>query len=85
MFSLMFKTNVLVSILFTFVANLSCTVFLTTSFLLIPLNLLKSTGSGANLSIFNISTSVFRLAKFVVSAKLEVSTCVTFFRPVFVA
>ena len=33
----------------------------------------------------NLSTSVFRLAKFVFSAKFDVSTCVTFLRSVFVA
>ena len=55
------------------------TVFLTTS-----LNLLKSTGTGANLSMSNLSTLVFRLDKFVFGAKFEVSTCITFFRPVFV-
>ena len=43
------------------------------------LNLLKSTGTGASLSMFNLSTSVFRLAKFVFSTKLELSMCVTFF------
>ena len=33
----------------------------------------------------NLLTSVFKLAKFVFSAKLEVSTCVTLFRSAFVA
>ena len=33
----------------------------------------------------NLSTSVFKLAKSVFSAKLEVSTCVPFFKSVFVA
>ena len=73
------------SMLFTLTANLSYTAFLTTSFFTTSLNLLKSTGTGANLSMSNLSTSVFRLAKFVFSAKFEVSTCVTFFRSVFVA
>ena len=82
---LVFKTNLLVSILFTFAANLSYTGFLTTLFLRTSLNLLKSTASGANLPMSNLSTAVFRLAKFVFSAKLEVSTCVTFLRSVFVA
>ena len=59
--------------------------FLTTSFFTTSLSLLKSTETGANLSMSNLSTSVFRLAKFVFSAKFEVSTCVTFFRSVFVA
>ena len=33
----------------------------------------------------NLSTSVFKLAKFAFRAKIEVSTCVTLFRSVFVA
>ena len=75
----------LVSILFTFVTNLSYTAFLTTSFFATSLSLLKSTGTGANLSMSNLSTSVFRLAIFVFSEKLEVSTCVIFFKSIFVA
>ena len=59
--------------------------FLTTSFLTASLNLLKSTGTGSNLSMSDLSTSVIRVAKSVFSAKLEVSSCVTFFRSVFVA
>ena len=70
--------------LFTFAANLSYRAFLTTSFLTTSLNLLKSTGTGTNLSISNLSTSVFKLAKFDFSAKHEVSTCVTYLRSVFV-
>ena len=66
------------SILFTLATNLSYTAFLTTSFLTTSLNLLKSTGTGANLSMSNLSTSVFKKAKFVFRAKLEVKTCVTF-------
>ena len=79
------KTKSLASILSTFAASLSKTAFLRTSFFTTSLNLLKSTGTGANLSMSNLSTSVFKLAKFVFSAKLEVSTCVTFFRSVYVA
>ena len=75
---LVFKTNALVSILFTFAANLSYTAFLTTSSFTTSFNLLKSIGTGGNLSMSNLSNSVYRLAKFVFSAKLEVSTCVTF-------
>ena len=71
--------------MFTFAANLSCTAFLTTLFFTKSLSLLKSTGSGADLSMSNLSISVFRLAKFVFSSKFEVSTCVTFFKTVFVA
>ena len=48
------------------------------------LSLLKSTGTGANLSISYLSTSVFKLPKFVFNAKLEVSTCEIFLRSVFV-
>ena len=71
---LFFKTNPLVSMLFTLATNLSYS-FLTTSFFATSLTLLKSTGTGTNLSISNSSTSVFKLAKFDFNAKLEVSTC----------
>ena len=56
--------------IFTLATNLSYTVFLTTSFLITSLNLLKSTGTGANLSISNLCTSVFKLAKFDFNAKI---------------
>ena len=46
---------------------------------------LKSTRNGAILLMSNLSTSVFRLAKFAFSAKFEASTCVTCFRSAFVA
>ena len=80
MLHLVFNTKSLVSILFKgiafiFATNLSYTVFLATLFFTTLLNLLKSVGKGANFSISNLSTSVFKLAKFVYSAKLEVSTC----------
>ena len=75
---LVFKTNPLLSILFTFATNLSYKVFLTTSFLTASLGLLKSTGIGINLSISNLSTSVYRLAKFYFSEKLDVSIPVAF-------
>ena len=42
-----------------------------TSFFTTSLRLLKSTGTGATLSMSNFSTSVFKLAKFVFSAKLK--------------
>ena len=71
--------------MFTFAANLSYTAFLTTLFFTKSLSLLQSTGSYADLSMSNLSISVFRLAKFVFSSKFEVSTCVTFFKTVFVA
>ena len=64
--------------LFTFAANLSYTVFFTTSFFTTSLTLLKSTGADANLSVSNLSTSAFRLAKFAFSAKLEALACVPF-------
>ena len=75
---MVFKTKLLVSILFTFAANLSYRVFYS-------LSLLKSTGTGANVAMSNLSASVFRLAYFVFIAKFEVSACVIFFRSVFVA
>ena len=63
------------SIVFTFSTNLSYTIFLTTWFFAASLRLLESTGTGTNLSISTLSTSVFKLAKFDFSAKLEVWTC----------
>ena len=69
--------------LFTLATNLSYSVFLTTSFFTTSLSLLKSTGTGANLSIFSLSTSVFKLAKFDFSAKLLASICDIFFKSVF--
>ena len=71
--------------LFTLATDLSYTAFLTTSFFTASLSLLKSTGMGANLSISNLLTSVFKLAKFVFNAKLEVSTCEIFLISAFVA
>ena len=49
-------------------------IFFTTS-----LSLLKSTETGANLSLSSLSTLVFKLAKFGFSAKLEVSIPVASF------
>ena len=71
--------------LFTFSTNLSYTVFLATSIFTTALSLLKSTGTGANLSIPNLSTSVFKQAKCDFSAKLELSIPVLSFRSAFVA
>ena len=48
---------------------------MTASFFTPSLNLRKLARTGANLSTSNLSTSVCRLAKFVFSAKLEVSAC----------
>ena len=56
--------------LFTLASNLSYSVFLTTSFFTTLLSLTKSLGTGVNLSMSNLSTSVFKLAKFDFSAKL---------------
>ena len=78
MLRLIFKTNPLVSILSTLATNLSYTCYLTTSFFTTSLSLLKSTGTGTNLSISNLSTSVFKPAKFAFNAKLEVTTCEIF-------
>ena len=75
---LSFKTNPLVSMVLTLVTNLLYSVFLTTSFFAIALNLLKSTGIVSNLPISNLSTSDFKLAKSTFLAKCYVSTHVTF-------
>ena len=69
----------------TFVTNLLYSIFFTTSILARSDNLLKSTGTGTSLSISNLSTSVFKLAKFDFSAKLLTLTCDRFFKSVFVA
>ena len=71
---LVFKTNPLASIIFTLATNLSYSVLLITSFFTTSLSLLKSTGTDTNLSISSLSTSVFKLAEFVLNA----STCATF-------
>ena len=64
----------LLPILFALVTNLSYVFFLTTSFVITLLNLLTSSGRGFNLSMSNLSTSVFKLAQFVFNAKPKVST-----------
>ena len=69
----------------TLLINLLYSVFLTTSFFTTLLSLAKSLGTGVNFAMSNLSTSVFKLAKFVFDAKLLTSTCVTFFKSVFVA
>ena len=58
---LVFKTNLLVSILFTFATNLSYTVLLTTSLVATLLSLIKLTGTVFNLSTSILSTSAFKL------------------------
>ena len=67
----------------SFVTNLLYSVFLTTSFVTASENLLKSTGMATSLSISNLSTSVFKLAKFDFSAKLLTRTCDTFLNQFF--
>ena len=81
----MFKTNPLVSLLFTFATNLLCNVFLTILLFTILLSLLKSIGKGFKLSISIFSTSAFKLAKSDFAANLEVSIPIAFFKSVFVA
>ena len=66
----------------TFVTNLLYSVFLTTSFFTTLLNLAKSTGTVFNLSTSILSTSVFKLARFVFDAKLLTSICVAFYRSI---
>ena len=58
---------------------------MTISFFTTSLSLLKSTGTGTNLSMSNLPTSVFKVAKFVLNAKLEVSICEIFLISVFIA
>ena len=82
---LVFKTNPLLSILFTLATNLSYAVLLTTSFFTTSLSLFKSTGTSTNLLISSLSTSVFKLAKSVFNAKREVSSCGMFLMSAFVA
>ena len=57
-----FKANPVVSTLFTLATNFSYTDFLTTSHFTTLLSFAKSLGTGVNLSIFSLSTSVFKLA-----------------------
>ena len=74
---LVFNRKSVVSILFPFPTNLSYTVFLTISFFTTSLSLLESTGIGANLSMSNLSTLIFKLAKFLfaVSGFMLFCTC----------
>ena len=60
-------------------------VFLITSFFTTSLSLLKSTRTGTNLSISNLSTSAFKLATFAFNAKRDVSTCEIFLMSAFFA
>ena len=80
-----FITKLLVSILSTFATNLLYSVSLTTSFFTTLDNLLQPAGTGFSLSISSLSTSVFKLDKFVFNERLEVSMCVILFMSAFVA
>ena len=79
---LVFKTNPLVSTIFTLVTNLSYS-FLTLSFFTTSLSLLKSTGTDINFSISNSSTSAFKLAKSDFAASLVVAIHVACFKSAF--
>ena len=76
-----FQTSPLVSGIFFSKSDLSYTVFLHFYYI----SLLKSTGAGTNLSISNLSTSAFKLAKSNLAASLDVSIPVVFFKSAFVA
>ena len=80
---LVFKTNPLISILFTFATSLLYTVFSTTSLLTRLLNLLKSTGRAFNLPTSILSILPSKLAKPDFAANLEVSIHVAFFKSAF--
>ena len=60
--------------LFTLATNLSFSVLLTATVFITLRSSDKSLGSGVNLSVYSLSTSVFKLAKFYFSAKLLAST-----------
>ena len=81
---IVFKTNPLVSKLFTFAANLSQTVFLITSLFTTSLSSLNSSGTVFDLSISILSTSAFNLTKFNFNARLDVSISVAFLKFAFV-
>ena len=76
---LVFKTNPLMSVLFTFATSLSYTDFLTTSFFTTSLSLLKSAGTGTNLWTSGLSTLAFKLAKSNFAASFDVSIPVAFY------
>ena len=69
------KRNFVVSILSSFATNLSHSVLLTISFFTTLLSLAKPLGTGVNLLISSLSTSVFKLAKLDFSAELLASEC----------
>ena len=70
---LVFKTNLLVSILFTLAVNLLYTVSLTTSLFTALLSLFKSTETVFNSSTSILLISAFDLAKFEFNARLGLS------------
>ena len=67
---IVFKTNPVVSILSTFVTNFSYSVFFTASFFITLLSLAKSSGTGVNFAMYNLSRLVFKLARFAFYEKL---------------
>ena len=69
---LVFKTNPLLSIVFTFATNLSYAIFLTTSLFTTLISLLKSTGAVFTLPVSIFSTSGFKLAKSNFADRLDV-------------
>ena len=71
---LVLKTNLVVSILPTFVTNLSYSVFLATSFFTALHNVAKLSGIDFNFATYYLSTTAFKLARFVFDAKLLTST-----------
>ena len=82
---LVFKTNPLISILFTFATKLSYTVFLTASLFTKLLTLHKSLGTVFNLSTSILSISAIKPAKFYFGADLDVSIPIAFFKSAFFA
>ena len=80
MLYIVFKTNLLISILFTLATNLSYTVFLTILFFTKSLSLRESTEIGTNLSISNLSISAFKSAISDFAASLDVSITVAFLK-----
>ena len=71
-------------ILFSTVVNAGFVAKLLISGILFSISVILA-GTGTNLSISNLSTSVFKLAKIIFNAKLDLSTCEIFLISVFVA
>ena len=70
-----FKTSPVVSILSALETNLLYSTFFKTLFFTTLLNFVRSLGTGFDVSISNLSTSVFKLAKLDFNAKLLISIC----------